>query len=126
MSTQGDSSLNIHEVPSILHVDDMLDGPADNIPSMCKELSELYKKVDDLLRMMRAITAKQSSKKRAFNEASSTNKTPPAAHVRIESGVTDAPQYIARIKKLSIPLSDAFNGNLKNLKNFLTELDLSF
>ena len=124
MSTR-DSSPNIQEAPSTPHVDDTLDGPADNMPSMRKELSELHEKVDDLLRMMRAVTAKQS-KKRAYDEASSTNETPPAAHVRIESGVTDAPQYIARIKKLSIPLSDAFNGNLKNLKNFLTELDLCF
>src|SRR5947208_2120319 len=124
MSTR-DSSPNIQEVPSTPHVDDTLDEPADNVPSMRKELSELHEKVDDLLRMMRAITAKQS-KKRAYNEASSTNETPPAAHVRIKSGATDAPQYVARAKEPSIPLPDAFDGNPKNLKKFLTELDLCF
>ena len=121
-----DSLPNIQEVPSIPHVDDTLDGLADNVPSMRKELSELHEKVDDLLRMMRAVTAKQSSKKRAFDEASSTNETPPAARVRIESGATDAPQYVARAKEPSIPLPDAFDSNLKNLKKFLTELDLCF
>ena len=120
-----DSSPNIQKVPSILHIDDMLDEPADNVPSMCKELLELHEKVDDLLRMMRAVTAKQS-KKHAFDEASSTNKTPPAAHVRIESGATHVPQYIARAKEPSIPLPDTFDSNLKNLKKFLTELDLCF
>ena len=74
---------------------------------------------------MRVITAKQS-KKRAYDEVSSTNETPPAAHVRIESGTTDAPQYIARAKEPSIPLPDAFDGNPKNLKKFLTELNLCF
>ena len=121
-----DSSPNIQEVPSILHIDDTLDEPTDNVPSMCKELSELHEKVDDLLRMMRAITVKQSNKKLAYDEASSTNKTPPAAHVRIESSVTDALQYVARAKEPSIPLPDAFDGNPKNLKKFLTELDLCF
>ena len=95
------------------------------MPSMRKELSELHEKVDDLLRMMRAVTAKQS-KKRAYNEVSSTNETPSAAHVRIESSATDAPQYVVRAKEPSIPLPDAFDGNLKNLKKFLTELDLCF
>ena len=57
---------------------------------MHKELSELHEKVDDLLRMMRAVTAKQS-KKHTFDEASSTNEIPPAAYVRIESGATNAP-----------------------------------
>ena len=110
----------------MLHVDDTLDGLAENVLSMCKELSELHEKVDDLLCIMRTITAKQSSKKRAYDEASSTNETPSAAHVRIESGATDAPQYIARAKEPSIPLPDAFDSNLKNLKKFLTELDLCF
>ena len=123
MSTR-DASPDIQEVPSTPQVDDTLEGPAD-VPSMCKELSELHEKVDDLLRMMRAVTAKQS-KKRAFDEASSTNETPPAARVRIESGATDAPQYVARAKEPSIPLPDAFDGNPKNLKKFLTELDLCF
>src|SRR5436305_7551285 len=123
MSTR-DTSPDIQEVPSTLQVDDTLEGPAD-VPSMRKELSELHEKVDNLLRMMRAVTAKQS-KKCAFDEASSTNETPPAAHVRIESGATDAPQYIARAKEPSIPLPDTFDGNLKNLKKFFTELDLCF
>ena len=119
-----DASPDIQEVPSTSQVDDMLEGPAD-VPSIRKELSELHEKVDDLLRMMRAVTAKQS-KKRAYDEASSTNETPPAARVRIESGATDAPQYVARAKEPSIPLPDAFDGNPKNLKKFLTELDLCF
>ena len=123
MSTR-DASPDIQEVPSTPQVDDTLEGPAD-VPSMRKELSELHEKVDDLLRMMRVITAKQS-KKCAYDEASSTNETPPAAHVRIESGATDAPQYIVRAKESSIPLPDTFDGNLKNLKKFLTELDLCF
>ena len=40
MSTR-DTLPDIQEVPSILYVDDMLDGLADNIPSMCKELLKL-------------------------------------------------------------------------------------
>src|SRR5438477_12302712 len=108
------------------HVDDTLDGLADNMSSIHKELSELHEKVDDLLHMMRAVTAKQSSKKRAYDEVSSTNETPPAARVRIESGATDVPQYIARAKEPSIPLPEAFAGNLKNVKNFLIDVDLSF
>ena len=59
MSTR-DASPDIQEIPSMPQVDDTLEGPAD-VPSMRKELSELHEKVDDLLRMMRAITAKQSS-----------------------------------------------------------------
>ena len=35
-------------------------------------------------------------------------------------------QYIVRAKEPSIPLPDAFDGNPKNLKKFLTELDLCF
>src|SRR5438067_456483 len=70
-------------------------------PLCTKNFSELHEKVDDLLCMMRAITAKQS-KKCAYDETSSTNETPPAAHVRIKSGATDALQYIARAKKPSI------------------------
>src|SRR5436309_13147925 len=124
MSTR-DASLNIQEVSSMPHVNDTLDGLADNVPSMRKELSELHEKVDDLLRMMRAVTAKQS-KKRAYDEAYSTNETPPAACVRIESGATDALQYIARAKEPSIHLIDAFDGNPKKFKQFLTELELCF
>jgi len=56
MSTR-DTSPDIQEVPSTLQVDDTLEGPAD-VPSMRKELSELHEKVDDLLRMMRAVTVK--------------------------------------------------------------------
>ena len=88
MSTQ-DSSLNIQEVSSIPQVNDTLERSTD-IPSMCKELSELHEKVDNLLHMMRAITAKQS-KKCAYDEVSPTIETPSAAYIRIESGVTDTP-----------------------------------
>ena len=50
-------------------------------------------------------------------------KTPPAARYHVDSGA-EMIRYITKAKDPSIPLPDAFDGNLKHLKKFLSELDL--
>ena len=64
------------------------------------------------------------SKKRSQDEAS-VSETPPAARYRVDSGA-EMIRYITKAKNPSIPLPDAFDGNLKHLKKFLSELDLWF
>ena len=58
-------------------------------------------------------------KKRSQDEAS-VSETPPT---RVDSGA-ETIRYITKAKDPSIPLPDAFDGNPKHLKKFLSELDL--
>ena len=63
-------------------------------------------------------------KKRSQDEAS-VSETPPTARYRVDSGA-ETIRYITKAKDPSIPLPDAFDGNPKHLKKFLSELDLWF
>ena len=60
-------------------------------------------------------------KKRSQDEAS-VSETPPTARYRVDSGA-EMIRYITKAKDPSIPLPDAFDGNPKHLKKFLSELD---
>ena len=61
--------------------------------------------------------------KKCSQDEVSVSETPPAAHYRIDSGA-EMIRYITKAKNPSIPLPDAFDGNPKHLKKFLSELDL--
>ena len=85
-----DSSPNIQEIPLTSYVNNMLDRSANNMSSIYKELLKLYKKVNNFLHIMRAVTNKQF-KKYTFNEVSSINKILLAVCVKIKSDATNIP-----------------------------------
>src|SRR5436190_3970625 len=105
------------------------------------QVAELNRKVDQLTQLLTASrgdvrqilseatssvnTAARKGKKRALDEAS-ISEDPPAVRARIDAGPGDAVRYIARPKEPNVPLPEAFDGNPRHLKKFLSELDLCF
>ena len=99
-------------------LEEMLES-SDRYTTLRSQMAELDKKVDQLMEL---IAGSANGKKRSQEEAS-VSETPPAARIRVDS---EAIRYIAKAKELSIPLPDAFDGNPKYLRKFLSELDLCF
>jgi hypothetical protein len=102
------------------------------------QVAELQRKVDQLMQFLTARGFDQSlleststpdevtvrGEKRP-REETSISETPPAARVRVNT--EDATiRYVARPKEPNVPLPDAFDGDPRHLKKFLTELDLCF